>query len=105
MKKETKGSLILKTYENSSIQLKDIKLAVNAFFDCFIEALQEGKTVEIRGLGTFLFEESEKRRRYNFQKACVSTEQGLLQLKFKASKNLKLKVEHEDYNESKKREL
>lgn len=92
MKKHTKNTLISQVYENSTMQLKDVRFAVNAFLKLFVQALENGDTVEIRGLGIFSNKKNKKRSRYNFQLKKVTEVDEVITLAFTPSKSLKLKI-------------
>lgn len=92
MEKQTKNSLILRVYEKTPLQRKDIQTAVNAFFDVMAESLQRGETVEIRGLGVFSLGKRNKRMRYNFQTNTVMETSEQAVIEFTPSKTLRIRL-------------
>lgn len=52
-KKQTKIDLIETIYENSDLELKDIKVIVDSFLEQLKRSLMDNNTIELRGFGTF----------------------------------------------------
>ncbi len=89
--KNTKNTLITQVYEKTSLQLKDVRCAVDTFVVCLIDCLEAGETVEIRGLGVFSTEKrgGGGRKRFNLQKKKVMAMEETSVLVFTPSKSLK----------------
>src|SRR5574344_1800587 len=62
-KKRTKSDLVDRIYEKSGQDLKDIRAVVDLFLDEVKTALEEGRSVELRGFGTFEIRERKGRQK------------------------------------------
>ncbi len=49
----TKKEIVLKIAEETELKQTDVKKVVQMTLDCIIEALNKGKTVELRNFGVF----------------------------------------------------
>lgn len=100
MKKQklTKALLLQKTYENSSMQLKDIKKAVDGFLRVMTDSLSEDCDIELRGLGRFSIVTVKQRKVYNFQKKTSAVIPGKKVIRFKPSAELVKKLNHDEEN-------
>lgn len=99
MNKHTKNTLILKVYETSEFQLKDVRSIVNSFLNLLTEAITSGENVEICGLGTFSVKKRKKTRRYNLQKKAVLPTGGEIALVFTPSRILKKTLTEKSFSD------
>lgn len=92
-KKKTKSDIIERIYENSPFDLKDVRLIADLFLDEIKDALVDGKSVELRGFGTFEIRERKGRDRARNPKTgeTVSVKDHAV-VAFRAGKDLKNSV-------------
>jgi len=62
-KKKTKSDIIERIYDSSKIDLKDVRMVADLFLEEIKGALINGKSVELRGFGTFEIRERKGRAR------------------------------------------
>lgn len=89
-KKKTKSDIIERIYENSPFDLKDVRIIADRFLDEIKDALIDGKSVELRGFGTFEIRERKGRDRARNPKTgeTVSVKDHAV-VAFRAGKDLK----------------
>lgn len=92
-KKKTKSDIIERIYENTPFDLKDVRLIADLFLDEIKDALVNGKSVELRGFGTFEIRERKGRDRARNPKTgeTVSVKDHAV-VAFRAGKELKSSV-------------
>lgn len=92
-KKKTKSDIIERIYENTPFELKDVRMIADIFLDEIKDALIDGKSVELRGFGTFEIRERKGRDRARNPKTgeTVSVKDHAV-VAFRAGKDLKKSV-------------
>jgi nucleoid DNA-binding protein len=88
--KKTKSDIVDRIYEKSGFELKDVRSIVDSFLDELKLALEEGKSVELRGFGTFEIRERKGRQKARNPKTgeIVSVEDHAV-VAFRSGKELK----------------
>lgn len=91
--KKTKSDIVDRIYEKSGFELKDVRSIVDCFLDEMKDALEEGKSVELRGFGTFEIRERKGRKKARNPKTgeTVSVEDHAV-VAFRSGKELKSSV-------------
>ncbi len=92
-KKKTKSDIIERIYDSTKIDLKDVRLVADLFLEEIKGALMSGKSVELRGFGTFEIRERKGRARARNPKTgeTVSVKDHAV-VAFRAGKDLKNSV-------------
>ncbi len=90
MNKMTRSELIhAMSIHQNDFQKQELEAMVPCFFEAFTQALQEGKSIELRGLGTFFLKERKGRKGVNPKTGTVITVQPKKVPFFRAGKALK----------------
>jgi nucleoid DNA-binding protein len=88
--KKTKSDIVDRIYEKSGFELKNVRSIVDFFLDEMKSTLQQGKSVELRGFGTFEIRERKGRQKARNPKTgeTVSVEDHAV-VAFRSGKELK----------------
>jgi integration host factor subunit alpha len=91
--KKTKSDLVDQIYEKTGHELKDIRSVVDVFLEEVKNALEDGRSVELRGFGTFEIRERKGRKKARNPKTgeIVSVEDHAV-VAFRAGKDMKKTV-------------